>query len=148
MNPICLSPAARRICAITAFGAAIVGGDNGRQRRRVDATRPDLATAYLPKATPGPTEIDRSSDADTTPVVVNGVVYALAYGNLTALICAVVRLCGNASRVRSSMTFIVDGDRVYRSIRNDRALVLTTDGGVTLWTQKRFAAPFADPGTV
>ncbi|MEA7614571.1 hypothetical protein ONO57_25230, partial [Salmonella enterica subsp. enterica serovar Anatum] len=34
----------------------------------------------------GPTEIDRLSDVDTTPVVVNGVVYALAYnGNLTAL---------------------------------------------------------------
>lgn len=48
----------------------------------------------------GSTEIDRLSDVDTTPVIVDGVVYALAYnGNLTALTCVAARSCGNVSWV-------------------------------------------------
>jgi outer membrane protein assembly factor BamB len=31
--------------------------------------------------------------------------------------------------------FIVDGNRIYLVDQNDRILALTTDGGVTLWTQ-------------
>ena len=31
--------------------------------------------------------------------------------------------------------FIVDGNRIYLVDQNDRLLALTTDGGVTLWTQ-------------
>jgi outer membrane protein assembly factor BamB len=33
------------------------------------------------------------------------------------------------------MTFIVDGNRIYLVDQNDRILALTTEGGVTLWTQ-------------
>jgi outer membrane protein assembly factor BamB len=58
-----------------------------------------LAAAYL--SGDRPTEIDRLSDVDTTPVIVNGVVYALAYnGNLTALDLRSGRSCGNVSWVR------------------------------------------------
>ncbi len=65
----------------------------------------------------GPTEIDRLSDVDTTPVVVNGVVYALAYnGNLTALDLRSGQIMWKRE-LGSVNDFIVDGDRIYRSIR-------------------------------
>ena len=68
-----------------AFGAAIVGGDNGRVSAVLMQQGQMIWQQRISQAT-GATEIDRLSDVDTTPVVVNGVVYALAYnGNLTAL---------------------------------------------------------------
>ncbi len=74
-----------------------------------------MAAAYLPAT--GPTEIDRLSDVDTTPVVVNGVVYALAYnGNLTALDLRSGQIMWKRE-LGSVNDFIVDGDRIYRSIR-------------------------------
>lgn len=92
-----------------------------------------MATAYLPGH--WPTEIDRLSDVDTTPVVVNGVVYALAYnGNLTALDLRSGQIMWKRE-LGSVNDFIVDGDRIYLVDQNDRVLALTTDGGVTLWTQ-------------
>jgi outer membrane protein assembly factor BamB len=69
----------------TSFGAAIVGGDNGRVNAVLLQQGQMIWQQRISQAT-GPTEIDRLSDVDTTPVIVNGVVYALAYnGNLTAL---------------------------------------------------------------
>ncbi|WP_176387307.1 outer membrane protein assembly factor BamB family protein, partial [Escherichia coli] len=69
----------------TAFGAAVVGGDNGRVSAVLMEQGQMIWQQRISQAT-GSTEIDRLSDVDTTPVVVNGVVFALAYnGNLTAL---------------------------------------------------------------
>ena len=69
----------------TAYGAAIVGGDNGRVSAVLMQKGQMIWQQRISQAT-GSTEIDRLSDVDTTPVVVNGVVYALAYnGNLAAL---------------------------------------------------------------
>jgi len=83
----------------------------------------------------GATEIDRLSDVDTTPVVVNGVVYTLAYnGNLTALDLRSGQIMWKRE-LGSVNDFIVDGNRIYLVDQNDRVLALTTDGGVTLWTQ-------------
>jgi outer membrane protein assembly factor BamB len=83
----------------------------------------------------GPTEIDRLNDVDTTPVIVNGVVYALAYnGNLTALDLRSGQIMWKRE-LGSVNDFIVDGNRIYLVDQNDRLLALTTDGGVTLWTQ-------------
>ncbi|WP_254500465.1 outer membrane protein assembly factor BamB family protein, partial [Salmonella enterica] len=61
----------------------------------------------------GPTEIDSMSDVDTTPVVVNGVVYALAYnGKLTALDLRSGQIMWKRE-LGSVNDFIVDGDRIY-----------------------------------
>nr|WP_315080704.1 outer membrane protein assembly factor BamB [uncultured Kosakonia sp.] len=118
----------------TAFGAAIVGGDNGRvsavlmqQGQLIWQQRISLAN--------GPTEIDRLSDVDTTPVVVNGVVYALAYnGNMTALDLRSGQIMWKRD-LGSVSDFVIDGNRIYIIDQNDRVLALSTDGGVTLWTQ-------------
>ncbi|MCS6068172.1 PQQ-binding-like beta-propeller repeat protein [Klebsiella variicola subsp. variicola] len=120
----------------TAYGAC---DRRRRQRPRqcsiIDAAgADDLAAAYFATAT-GPTEIDRLNDVDTTPIIVNGVVYALAYnGNLTALDLRSGQIMWKREP-GSVNDFIVDGNRIYLVDQNDRLLALTTDGGVTLWTQ-------------
>ncbi len=72
---------------------------------------------------------------DTTPVIVDGVVYALAYnGNLTALDLRSGQTMWKRE-LGSVNDFIVDGNRIYMVDQNDRLLALSTEGGVTLWTQ-------------
>ena len=117
-----------------AYGAAIVGGDNGRVSAVLMQQGQMIWQQRISQAT-GSTEIDRLSDVDTTPVIVNGVVYALAYnGNLTALDLRSGQIMWKRE-LGSVNDFIVDGDRIYIVDQNDRLLALTTDGGVTLWTQ-------------
>ena len=117
-----------------AFGAAIVGGDNGRVSAVLMQQGQLIWQQRISQAT-GTTEIDRLSDVDTTPVIVNGVVYALAYnGNLTALDLRSGQILWKRE-LGSVNDFIVDGNRIYVADQNDRVLALTTDGGVTLWTQ-------------
>ena len=118
----------------TAYGAAIMGGDNGRVSAVLMQQGQMIWQQRISQAT-GPTEIDRLSDVDTTPVIVNGVVYALAYnGNLTALDLRSGQIMWKRE-LGSVSNFIVDGNRIYMIDQNDRVLALTTDGGVTLWTQ-------------
>ncbi len=62
-------------------------------------------------------------------------VYALAYnGNMTALDLRSGQIMWKRE-LGSVSDFIVDGNRIYLIDQNDRILALTTDGGVTLWTQ-------------
>ncbi|WP_039055879.1 outer membrane protein assembly factor BamB [Enterobacter sp. Bisph1] len=118
----------------SAFGAAIVGGDNGRVSA-VLLQQGQLIWQQRISQANGPTEIDRLSDVDTTPVIVGNVVYALAYnGNLTALDLRSGQIMWKRE-LGSVSNFVVDGNRIYMIDQNDRVLALTTDGGVTLWTQ-------------
>jgi outer membrane protein assembly factor BamB len=118
----------------TAFGAAIVGGDNGRVNAVLMQQGQLIWQQRISQAT-GPTEIDRLSDVDTTPVIVDGVVYALAYnGNLTALDLRSGQIMWKRE-LGSVNDFVVDGNRIYLVDQDDRLLALSTDGGVTLWTQ-------------
>ncbi len=118
----------------TAFGAAIVGGDNGRVSAVMLEQGQMIWQQRISQAT-GATEIDRLGDVDTTPVIVNGVVYALAYnGNLTALDLRSGQIMWKRE-LGSVNDFIVEGNRIFMVDQNDRVLALTTDGGVTLWTQ-------------
>lgn len=118
----------------TAFGAAIVGGDNGRVSAVLMQQGQMIWQQRISQAT-GSTEIDRLSDVDTTPVIVDGVVYALAYnGNLTALDLRSGQIMWKRE-LGSVNDFIVDGNRIYMVDQNDRLLALSTEGGVTLWTQ-------------
>lgn len=118
----------------TAFGAAIVGGDNGRVSAVLMQQGQIIWQQRISQAT-GATEIDRLSDVDTTPVIVNGVVYALAYnGNLTALDLRSGQIIWKRE-LGSVNDFIVDGNHIYLVDQNDRIVALNVDGGVTLWTQ-------------
>ena len=117
-----------------AFGAAIVGGDNGRVSAVLMKEGQLIWQQRISQAT-GATEIDRLSDVDTTPVIVNGVVYALAYnGNLTALDLRSGQIMWKRE-LGSVHDFIVDANRIFLVDQNDRVVALNADGGVTLWTQ-------------
>lgn len=118
----------------TAFGAAIVGGDNGRVSA-VMMNQGQLIWQQRISQPSGATEIDRLSDVDTTPVVVNGVVYALAYnGNLTALDLRSGQILWKRE-IGSVSDLIVDGGRIYLVDQDDRVIALSTEGGVSIWRQ-------------
>jgi outer membrane protein assembly factor BamB len=117
-----------------AFGAAIVGGDNGRVSA-VMMNQGQIIWQQRISQPSGATEIDRLSDVDTTPVVVNGVVYALAYnGNLTAMDLRSGQILWKRE-IGSVHDMIVDGGRIYLVDQDDRVVALNTEGGVTIWRQ-------------
>ncbi len=119
---------------VTAFGAAIVGGDNGRVSAIMLAQGQMIWQQRISQTT-GATEIARLGDVNTTPVVVNNVVYALAYnGNLAALDLRSGQIVWRRE-VGSVNDLIVDGNRIYVVDQDDRVLSLDTQGGVILWTQ-------------
>ncbi|MDX5629592.1 MULTISPECIES: outer membrane protein assembly factor BamB [unclassified Brenneria] len=117
-----------------AFGAAIVGGDNGRVNA-VLINQGQLIWQQRISQPSGATEIDRLNDVDTTPVIVGEVVYALGYnGNMTALDLRSGQILWKRE-LGSVHDFIVDGDRIYLVDQNDRIVALNTNGGVNLWRQ-------------
>lgn len=118
----------------TAFGAAIVGGDNGRVSA-VLINQGQLIWQQRISQPSGATEIDRLNDVDTTPVIVGEVVYALGYhGNLTALDLRSGQILWKRE-LGSVNDFIVDGDRIYLVDQDDRIVALNTSGGVSIWRQ-------------
>lgn len=118
----------------SAFGAAIVGGDNGRVSA-VILNQGQIIWQQRISQPSGATEIDRLSDVDTTPVIVNGVVYALAYnGNLTALDLRSGQMLWKRE-IGSVKDFIVDAGRIYLIDQDDRVVALNADGGVAIWRQ-------------
>lgn len=117
-----------------AYGAAVVGGDNGRVSAVLMQQGQLIWQQRISQAT-GTTEIDRLSDVDTTPVVVNGVVYALAYnGNFAALDLRSGQILWKRE-LGSVHDFIISDSHIYLVDQNGRILSLTIDGGVTVWTQ-------------
>ncbi len=117
-----------------AFGAAIVGGDNGRVSA-VLINQGQLVWQQRISQPSGATEIDRLSDVKTTPVVNNNVVYAMAYnGNLAALDLRSGQVIWKRE-LGSVNDLIVDGSRLYLVDQDDRIVALDTQGGVTLWRQ-------------
>lgn len=117
-----------------AFGAALVGGDNGRVNAVLMQQGQLIWQQRISQAT-GTTEIDRLSDVDTTPVIVNGVVYALAYnGNFAALDLRSGQIIWKRE-LGSVLDFVINDNHIYLVDQNDRIISLTIDGGVTVWTQ-------------
>lgn len=120
--------------AALAFGAAIIGGDNGR----VSAVLMQQGQLIWQQRISQPscaTEINCLNDVDSTPVIVEGIVYALGYnGNLTALDLRSGQIIWKRE-LGSVNDFIVDASRIYLVDQNDRLVALSTEGGVTVWTQ-------------
>lgn len=118
----------------TAFGAAIVGGDNGRVSAVILNQGQIIWQQRISQPT-GATEIDRLADVDMTPIVDNGVVYALAYnGNLSALDLRSGQILWKRE-IGSVKDMVVDAGRIYLVDQDDRVIALNTEGGVTIWRQ-------------
>jgi outer membrane protein assembly factor BamB len=117
-----------------AFGAAIFGGDNGYVSA-ILIRQSQLIWQQRISQPSGATEIERLNDIDTTPVIVEGIVYALGYnGNLTALDLRSGQIIWKRE-LSSVNDFIVDSGRIYLIDQNDRLVAMSTKGGVTVWTQ-------------
>ncbi|WP_029684679.1 outer membrane protein assembly factor BamB [Tatumella saanichensis] len=117
-----------------AFGGAIVGGDNGTVSA-VIMNQGQMIWQQRISQPSGATEIDRLSDVDTSPVIVNGVVYALAYnGDLSALDLRSGQIMWKRE-IGGVKNLIVDNGHIYVVDQNDRVVALNTDGGVELWRQ-------------
>lgn len=118
----------------TAFGAAVVGGDNGRVSA-VLMQQGQLIWQQRISQPSGATEIDRLNDVDTTPVIIDNVVYALGYnGNMTALDLRSGQIMWKRD-MGSVNDFIVDAGRIYVVDQDDRVVAMNTEGGVNLWRQ-------------
>ncbi len=117
-----------------AFGAAIVGGDNG-QVSAVLLDQGQIIWQQRISQPGGATEIARLADVDMTPVVENGVVYVLAYnGDIAALDLRSGQIIWKRE-IGGVHNIIIDGNRILLADQNDRVIALSKEGGVTLWRQ-------------
>lgn len=117
-----------------AFGAAIVGGDNGRVSAVLLQQGQLIWQQNISQAS-GATEIARLSDVDTTPVIIDGIVYTVAYnGNLAALDLRSGQIIWKQN-IGSVRNFTTDDNALYIVDQNDRVLAIDRNNGVTIWQQ-------------
>lgn len=117
-----------------AFGAAIVGGDNGRVSA-VLLSQGQLIWQQRISQVTSSTEIGRLNDVDMTPVIDDGKVYAIAYnGTLAALDMRSGQMLWKRD-LGSINDMVLSGDTLYLVDQTDRVLAVRKSDGVTLWTQ-------------
>ncbi|CDG96323.1 outer membrane protein assembly factor BamB [Xenorhabdus bovienii] len=117
-----------------AYGAAIVGGDNGRISAVLMSQGQLIWQQRIAQMT-GSTEIGRLNDIDMTPVISNNIIYAIAYnGNLVAMDMRSGQLIWKRD-IGSVNEMVVTNDHIFIVDQNDRILSLRKSDGVTLWTQ-------------
>ncbi|VFP85721.1 outer membrane protein assembly factor BamB [Candidatus Erwinia haradaeae] len=118
----------------TTCGAAIIGGDDGvisaillNQGQVIWQER----IAYHRKIT----GVQQLSDVDMTPLIVNGIVYALAYnGDLAALDVKSGRILWH-HHIGSVHDMIIDGNRIFLVDQDDCLLALNKKDGAKIWKQ-------------
>ncbi len=123
----------------------VVGGDNGYISAVLLQQGQLIWKTYIAQPL-GATEITRLNDIDSTPVIVEGIIYALGYnGNITAIDLYSGHILWQ--RVLSSVKdMIVDKESIYIVDYNDRLLALKTKDGQIIWTQdsllhRKFTSP-------
>ncbi|MDD9339243.1 MAG: outer membrane protein assembly factor BamB [Providencia heimbachae] len=118
-----------------AFGAAIVGGDNGRVSA-VLLSQGQLIWQQRVSQVTSSTEIGRLDDVDMTPIIDDGKVYAIAYnGTLAALDMRSGQILWKRE-LGSVSDMVLSGENLYLVDQNDRVLSIRKSDGVTLWTQE------------
>ncbi|QTL41073.1 outer membrane protein assembly factor BamB [Xenorhabdus budapestensis] len=117
-----------------AYGAAIVGGDNGRVSA-VLLSQGQLIWQQRISQVTGATEIDRLNDVDMTPVISDNVIYAIAYnGNLVAMDMRSGQIIWKRD-LGSVNDMVVTDNNIFIVDQDDRILSLRKSDGVTIWSQ-------------
>ncbi|CDL86797.1 outer membrane protein assembly factor BamB [Xenorhabdus cabanillasii] len=117
-----------------AYGAAIVGGDNGRISA-VLLSQGQLIWQQRISQVTGTTEIDRLNDVDMTPVISDNVIYAIAYnGNLVAMDMRSGQIIWKRD-LGSVNDMVVTDNNIFIVDQDDRILSLRKSDGVTIWSQ-------------
>ncbi|WP_457913800.1 outer membrane protein assembly factor BamB [Candidatus Gillettellia adelgis] len=117
-----------------AFGAAIVGSDNGC----ISAVLMQQGQLIWRQRIAQPSNMittDCINDIDTTPVIVDDIIYAAGYnGNLTALELRSGRIIWKRD-LGTVNDFIVNENRIYLINQNDQLVALRETDGLTVWIQ-------------
>ncbi|MEQ1975918.1 outer membrane protein assembly factor BamB [Xenorhabdus sp. SGI240] len=117
-----------------AYGAAIVGGDNGRISAVLLSEGQLIWQQRISQVT-GSTEIDRLNDVDMSPVISDNVIYAIAYnGNLVAMDMRSGQIIWKRD-LGSVHDMVVTDSNIFIVDQDDRILSLRKSDGVTLWSQ-------------
>ncbi|WP_340607869.1 outer membrane protein assembly factor BamB [Xenorhabdus bharatensis] len=117
-----------------AYGAAVVGGDNGRVSA-VLLSQGQLIWQQRISQVTGATEIDRLNDVDMTPVISDNVIYAIAYnGNLVAMDMRSGQIIWKRD-LGSVNDMVVTDNNIFVVDQDDRILSLRKSDGVTIWSQ-------------
>ncbi|MDC9597135.1 outer membrane protein assembly factor BamB [Xenorhabdus anantnagensis] len=117
-----------------AYGAAVVGGDNGRISA-VLLSQGQLIWQQRISQVTGSTEIARLNDVDMTPVISDNIIYAIAYnGNLVAMDMRSGQIIWKRE-LGSVNDMVITDSNIFIVDQNDRILSLRKSDGVTLWSQ-------------
>ncbi|OTA15258.1 lipoprotein [Xenorhabdus vietnamensis] len=117
-----------------AYGAAVVGGDNGRISAILLSQGQLIWQQRISQVT-GSTEIDRLNDVDMTPVISENIIYAMAYnGSLVAMDMRSGQIIWKRE-LGSVNDMVITDSNIFIVDQNDRILSLRKSDGVTLWSQ-------------
>ncbi|UDG81749.1 Outer membrane protein assembly factor BamB [Candidatus Profftia lariciata] len=117
-----------------AYGAAIIGNDNGRISAVLLPQGHIIWQQYVTESI-GSTDVERINDVDNTPIVINNIVYTLGYnGNLSALDLKSGQIKWQY-KISSVNDFIVYEKCIYIVDQDDCIISLSTNNGKFLWQQ-------------
>lgn len=119
-----------------AFGAAIVGGDDGLISAIMIKNGQFIWQQRISHLN-NVTAISRINDVQTTPVIINGIVYALAYnGNFVALDLRSGQIIWSRE-IGASTNHLLVNNRCFYLIDQSKHSIIAVDinGGIILWCQ-------------
>ncbi|VFP83998.1 Outer membrane protein assembly factor BamB [Candidatus Erwinia haradaeae] len=117
------------------YGTAVIGGDNGNVSAVMSNQGKLIWQQSITKKRSTTTGVNRLSDIDTTPLVMNGIVYAIAYnGDLTALDLQSGRILWQRD-IGSVHGMVLDIDRIFLVDKEDRLMAINIKNGTNIWRQ-------------
>lgn len=117
-----------------AYGAIIVGDDNGRINAYFVKDGQLIWQQRISQPS-GSTEIAKLNDIDSTPVIEQGLVYAIGYnGNIVALDLSNGQTVWKKA-LGSTHSFSINGNIIFVVDQDDNLLALSKNGGTVIWKQ-------------
>ncbi|VFP82860.1 outer membrane protein assembly factor BamB [Candidatus Erwinia haradaeae] len=119
---------------VVSHGTVIVGGDNGNVSALTSNQGKIIWQQKITKKI-GIRGINRLSDVDITPLIINGVVYAVAYnGNFTALDLQSGHILWNRN-IGSVHAMVLYMNRIFVVDKEDRLMEINIKNGTYIWQQ-------------
>lgn len=117
-----------------AYGAIILGDDSGHVNAYF-AKDGQLIWQQRISQPSGSTEIAKLNDVDTTPIIDQGLVYAIGYnGNIAALDLSNGQTVWKKS-LSSTHSFVIEQNHIFVVDQDDNIYALAKNGGAVIWKQ-------------
>jgi len=118
----------------TAYGAIVLGDDSGHVNAYF-AQNGQLIWQQRISQPSGSTEIAKLNDVDTTPIIEQGLVYAIGYnGNIAALDLSNGQIIWKKV-FSSTHGFVINKNRIFVVDQDDNLYALSKNGGSIIWKQ-------------